>query len=82
MKTKKITKKLVLNKTTVSNLNKLEQSNVRGGDGISTCETCDTCETYCGTCQTECLPCQTFPIRTCQPTFGYENSCVMGICGP
>ena len=64
MKTKKMIRKLALNKKTISDLDKLEQSSVRGG--VSTCDTCVTCVIYCGTCQTVCIPCPTDnPIR-CQ----------------
>jgi hypothetical protein len=57
MKTKKITKKLVLNKKTVSDLDKLEQSNVKGGIWHTI-------------------------LNTCRYTFCYDNSCLMGVCGP
>lgn len=78
MKTKKTIKKLVLNKNTISDLNRLEQNNVKGG--VSTCETCETCETCvtCETCQTVCWFCPTqIPIRC-----SGSPSCLYEICLP
>jgi natural product precursor len=57
MRTKKTTKKLVLNKNTISDLNKLEQSSVKGGTAsIYTCFTCYYCETI------PCAPQTKYPI--------------------
>lgn len=65
MKTKNFTKKLILNKTTVSNLEKMQMNDIRGGWTLNTCAyTCPECDTYrtCGYCpviNTEdptCLP--------------------------
>jgi hypothetical protein len=58
MKSKKTIKKLVLNKNTISDLNKLEQSSVKGGIGSFSIYLCITC--YC-----ETIPCVTqtkYPI--------------------
>ncbi len=50
MKSKKFNKKLVLNKTTVSNLQETEMLNVRGGTGSFTCFWDYLCNSYneCG----------------------------------
>lgn len=57
MKTKKITKKLTLNKKTVVNLDGTNMSGVKGGL-VETYYTCPTGFTYCRTkCVTECPLC-------------------------
>jgi hypothetical protein len=57
MKPKKIGKKLVLNKETISHLTQKEISVVHGGDnGLSDYETCKSLLSYCFTqCVTNCV---------------------------
>lgn len=50
MSSKKLTKKLVLNKTTVSNLEAHEESAIRGGYLNTNLDA--TCYTWCGACLT------------------------------
>jgi natural product precursor len=63
MKTKKSFKKLTLNKATVSNLEKLQMSDIRGkgtfGSCAYTCPECDTDQTcnYCPDVDTEYPTC-------------------------
>ncbi len=66
MKTRKMTRKLVLNKKTVANLDSRSMRNVQGGDLTNItcgrlCETIDlTCyETQCGSCFNTC------PVTLC-----------------
>ena len=74
MKPKKITGKLVLNKTTIANLTGNEMRGIHGGDAketvkISRCFTCvdtDACETNdCETLEPVCPP----------PPSSFANSC-------
>ena len=88
MKTKKIEKKLTLNKKTIANLNYGQLGNVKAGgvipsDPAFAClptfectvpNTCDTCFTECVTCVSLCVSCQ----ATCD-----GNTCDGGkFCGP
>ncbi len=73
MKTKKLEKKLTLNKKTIANLYHGQMRNVRGGGllpsdpgfpctgtepGTETCaDTCNTCFTFCVTCVSLCVSC-------------------------
>ena len=60
MKTKKLSKKLVLNKKTVASLNNAEIKDIKGGEtGLYTCQA--TCNTACPTCNTECSCVTCFP---------------------
>ena len=79
MKTKKLKRKLSLNKKTVANLNGSMMANVRGAEytpscylpptecpncTLVTCQTCNTCETQaCATCDT-CRRCPTWDCPT------------------
>jgi len=67
MKKKQLNKKLIFNKSTVSNLsdNKMSLINGRGPSGTDACQT-DTCITL--TCENTCL-------ATCGPTCPYVNTC-------
>lgn len=71
MKTKKISKKLGLNKKTVAHLNSHQLAEIRGGD-CTCCPTCPaTCEgATCLTCAalTNCDTCRNCPtLITCLP---------------
>lgn len=70
MKTKKIGKKLTLNKKTIAHLYNGELNAIRGGDGFTkvglSCLYCPiTTDAYtCDTCDT-CVPCTSRPICAC-----------------
>ncbi len=76
MKTKKLQKKLILNKTTVTHLNFQNMGAVHGGDVTGNtcgkpCETIDyTCGLFCDTVYYTCAAtqCQTC-YHTCPPTW-------------
>ncbi len=56
MKTKKIEKKLFLNKKTIAHLNNGQLGQAKGGFPTTSCGTCETCLTHCScTCET-CVP--------------------------
>lgn len=79
MKTKKIAKKLSLVKSTISNLNQMEQKGARGGEELPTwtqnpsgnpgCRFSDQCETFClSNCETNhayCTACTDLTNVTC-----------------
>lgn len=73
MKTKKLGKKLVLNKKTISHLNPNEASVVRGGQltttEYETCLTCLSCEPNCYTqlsyCFTQCVTNCVYQTKMC-----------------
>lgn len=46
MKTKKLNKKLQINKTTVANLNVVEQKEIKGGATLTVCSDPTYCDTY------------------------------------
>ena len=71
MKTKKLTKKLVLNKETVTNLNNREMGVLQGG--AKTDITCMTiCDTDFSCADTNCL--------NCRPSFYYTDCYSQCIC--
>ena len=62
MKPRKLNKKLMLNKKTISNLNAQKMNNVIGGKTYTGCYTeCETCWTACWT---EC-ECETWQMPHC-----------------
>lgn len=69
MKTKKVEKKLFLNKKTIAHLNNGQLGQAKGGGPTTTCDTCETCLTYCScTCET-CVPTGVDPTEvTCNCT--------------
>lgn len=82
---KKLKNKLVFNKTTVANLNNVEQNLVRGGatDPLSCASEWPTyCNTECGqntceTCVTDCYPCWTErPIQCTEAYTICDKPCV------
>lgn len=73
MKSKKISRKLVLNKSTVSNLNEPAMGNVHGGTGCSVLQPCiDPSRQVCGSA--ECVSNDTF-AATCADTC--ERTCTI-----
>jgi hypothetical protein len=52
MKTKKLEKKLVLNKETITDLNNREMSNIQGGSKLSVCPCIETL--VVSKCRTDC----------------------------
>jgi hypothetical protein len=68
MKSKKLSKKLGLNKRTVAHLNISNMNNLKAGVHNTVGE-CETYETYCGTCDTcgTCDSCNTW-CETCRCT--------------
>jgi hypothetical protein len=66
MKTKKVERKLTLNKKTIARLNQEELNNFKGGvtetRDLTKCISCTVCFTNC-TCT---LPCRTDGISDCQ----------------
>ena len=66
MKEKRFTKKLVLNKKTVSNLDKLEMANLKGGAFTdSILPGCVTNEMYCTVASCDPYLCDLTWFRTC-----------------
>jgi hypothetical protein len=65
MKTKKVIKKLDLNKKTISDLNSNVMSFIAGGDGSDPCGTYRTCDPTMQGCRTQDERCKTIEFRYC-----------------
>ena len=70
MKTKKLHKRLVLKKVTVTNLNDYELNSIRGGDNSE--------QTACAYCDTEGIACR--PSAPCTGTLCYETGYTFCVC--
>lgn len=73
MKTKKLSKKLALNKKTISNLSDSEMNNVHGGELTMPPKTCLVCETDYGPYCDSVIP--TCTESTTSPTFCANYTC-------
>jgi hypothetical protein len=78
MKIKKVNKKLVLNKTTVSNLNNAQLGRVKAGEENTvplTCESCLVCPTEEYSCVSCDFSCVGYPCLTDYCTENCTNTC-------